>query len=208
VTIKKAPFYWKEGKNFLSKKDKVLKKIINKFDGFLTTRRDPFFSLCRSIVGQQISVKAADAVWLKFEKKLGAINPGNVLKVNKKTLRDCGFSGQKIDYLRILSKAFLNGDINLKYLNKLSDEEAIKYLIRLKGIGRWTAQMFLIFNLRRKNIFPEKDIGLLKAICNQYKKKYPLSKTQIDIFKKKWAPYSTIATWYMWRSIDPVPVEY
>jgi len=208
VTIKKPPNYWKDGKNFLSKKDKVLKKIIGKFDGFLKTRKDPFFSLCRSIVGQQISVKAADAVWMKFEKKIGIINPGNVLKVSKQTLRGCGFSRQKIDYLRVLSKAFLDGDLNLKYLNKLSDEEAIKYLIRLKGIGRWTAQMFLIFNLRRKDIFPEKDIGLLKAICKQYKKKYPLSETEIGLFKKKWSPYSTIATWYMWRSIDPVPVEY
>jgi len=208
VTIKKPPNYWKDGKNFLSKKDKVLKKIIGKFDGFLKTRKDPFFSLCRSIVGQQISVKAADAVWMKFEKKIGIINPGNVLKVSKQTLRGCGFSRQKIDYLRVLSKAFLDGDLNLKYLNKLSDEEAIKYLIRLKGIGRWTAQMFLIFNLRRKDIFPEKDIGLLKAICKQYKKKYPLSETQIGLFKRKWSPYSTIATWYMWRSIDPVPVEY
>jgi len=208
VTIKKPPNYWKDGKNFLSKKDKVLKKIIGKFDGFLKTRKDPFFSLCRSIVGQQISVKAADAVWMKFEKKIGIINPGNVLKASKQTLRGCGFSRQKIDYLRVLSKAFLDGDLNLKYLNKLSDEEAIKYLIRLKGIGRWTAQMFLIFNLRRKDIFPEKDIGLLKAICKQYKKKYPLSETQIGLFKRKWSPYSTIATWYMWRSIDPVPVEY
>jgi len=208
VTIKKPPNYWKDGKNFLSKKDKVLKKIIGKFDGFLKTRKDPFFSLCRSIVGQQISVKAADAVWMKFEKKIGIINPGNVLKVSKQTLRGCGFSRQKIDYLRVLSKAFLDGDLNLKYLNKLSDEEAIKYLIRLKGIGRWTAQMFLIFNLRRKDIFPEKDIGLLKAICKQYKKKYPLSETEIGLFKRKWSPYSTIATWYMWRSIDPVPVEY
>jgi len=206
--MKKPPNYWKDGKNFLSKKDKVLKKIIGKFDGFLKTRKDPFFSLCRSIVGQQISVKAADAVWMKFEKKIGIINPGNVLKVSKQTLRGCGFSRQKIDYLRVLSKAFLDGDLNLKYLNKLSDEEAIKYLIRLKGIGRWTAQMFLIFNLRRKDIFPEKDIGLLKAICMQYKKKYPLSETQIGLFKRKWSPYSTIATWYMWRSIDPVPVEY
>ena len=208
MTIKKPPNYWKDGKNFLSKKDKVLKKIIGKFDGFLKTRKDPFFSLCRSIVGQQISVKAADAVWMKFEKKIGIINPGNVLKVSKQTLRGCGFSRQKIDYLRVLSKAFLDGDLNLKYLNKLSDEEAIKYLIRLKGVGRWTAQMFLIFNLRRKDIFPEKDIGLLKAICKQYKKKYPLSETEIGLFKRKWSPYSTIATWYMWRSIDPVPVEY
>jgi len=208
VIIKKAPNYWRNGKNFLSKKDKVLKKIINNSNGFLTTRGNPFFSLCRSIVGQQISVKAADAVWMKFEKKLVVINPSNVFKSNKKTLKSCGLSRQKVDYLRVLSKAFLDGDVNLKYLNKLSDEEAIKYLIRLKGIGRWTAQMFLIFNLRRKDVFPEKDIGLLKAICKQYKKKYPLSKTQIDLFKKKWSPYSTIATWYMWRSIDPVPVEY
>jgi DNA-3-methyladenine glycosylase II len=208
VTIKKAPNYWRNGKNFLCKKDKVLKKIINNSKGFLTTRGNPFFSLCRSIVGQQISVKAADAVWMKFEKKLVVINPSNVFKSNKKTLKSFGLSRQKVDYLRVLSKAFLDGDVNLKYLNKLSDEEAIKYLIRLKGIGRWTAQMFLIFNLRRKNIFPENDIGLLKAISKQYKKKYPLSKNQIDLFKKKWSPYSTIATWYMWKSIDPVPVEY
>ncbi|MEK0419362.1 MAG: hypothetical protein RIQ65_55 [Pseudomonadota bacterium] len=204
----KPPHYWHKAKKFLSKKDKKLAKIINQYDGYLVSRDDPFYSLCRSIIGQQISVKAADSIWLKFEKIIKKIKPINLIKLPKAKLASIGLSRQKILYLKIIAKEFFNKTLDIKNLQKMSDDEAIKSLVRVKGIGVWTAQMFLIFNLKRSNIFPFSDIGLIKAISKNYKKEYPLKKEELDYFKNKWHPYSTVATWYMWRSIDPVPVEY
>ena len=204
----KPPYYWYRAKKFLSKKDKKLAKIINKYDGYLVSRNDPFYSLCRSIIGQQISVKAADSIWLKFEKIIKKIKPINLIKLSNAKLASIGLSRQKILYLKIIAKEFLNKTLDIKTLQKMSDDEAIKNLVRIKGIGIWTAQMFLIFNLKRSNIFPFSDIGLIRAISRNYKKEYPLKKDELDYFKNKWHPYSTVATWYMWRSIDPVPVEY
>ena len=204
----KPPYYWYRAKKFLSKKDKKLAKIINKYDGYLVSRNDPFYSLCRSIIGQQISVKAADSIWLKFEKIIKKIKPINLMKLSNAKLASIGLSRQKILYLKIIAKEFLNKTLDIKILQKMSDDEAIKSLVRIKGIGIWTAQMFLIFNLNRSNIFPFSDIGLIKAISKNYKKEYPLKKDELDYFKNKWHPYSTVATWYMWRSIDPVPVAY
>ena len=204
----KPPYYWYRAKKFLSKKDKKLAKIINKYDGYLVSRNDPFYSLCRSIIGQQISVKAADSIWLKFEKIIKKIKPVNLIKLSNAKLASIGLSRQKILYLKITAKEFLNKTLDIKILQKMSDDEAIKSLVRIKGIGIWTAQMFLIFNLNRSNIFPFSDIGLIKAISKNYKKEYPLKKDELDYFKNKWHPYSTVATWYMWRSIDPVPVAY
>ena len=204
----KPPYYWYRAKKFLSKKDKKLAKIINKYDGYLVSRNDPFYSLCRSIIGQQISVKAADSIWLKFEKIIKKIKPINLIKLSNAKLASIGLSRQKILYLKIIAKEFLNKTLDIKILQKMSDDEAIKSLVRIKGIGIWTAQMFLIFNLKRSNIFPFSDIGLIRAISRNYKKEYPLKKDELDYFRNKWHPYSTVATWYMWRSIDPVPVEY
>ena len=204
----KPPHYWHKAKKFLSKKDKKLAKIINQYDGYLVSRDDPFYSLCRSIIGQQISVKAADSIWLKFEKIIKKIKPINLIKLPKAKLASIGLSRQKILYLKIIAKEFFKKTLDVKNLQKMSDDEAIKSLVRVKGIGVWTAQMFLIFNLKRSNIFPFSDIGLIKAISKNYKKEYPLKKEELDYFKNKWHPYSTVATWYMWRSIDPVPVEY
>ena len=204
----KPPHYWHLAKKFLSKKDKKLAKIINKYDGYLVSRNDPFYSLCRSIIGQQISVKAADSIWLKFEKIIKKIKPINLIKLSNAKLASIGLSRQKILYLKIIAKEFLNKTLDIKILQKMSDDEAIKSLVRIKGIGIWTAQMFLIFNLNRSNIFPFSDIGLIKAISKNYKKEYPLKKDELAYFKNKWHPYSTVATWYMWRSIDPVPVAY
>jgi DNA-3-methyladenine glycosylase II len=204
----KPPHYWYQAKKFLSKKDKRLAKIINKYDGYLVSRNDPFYSLCRSIIGQQISVKAADSIWLKFEKIIKKIKPINLIKLSNVKLASIGLSRQKILYLKIIAKEFLNKTLDIKILQKMSDDEAIKSLVRIKGIGIWTAQMFLIFNLNRSNIFPFLDIGLIKAISKYYGKEYPLKKDELDYFKNKWHPYATVATWYMWRSIDPVPVAY
>ncbi|MEK9741605.1 MAG: DNA-3-methyladenine glycosylase 2 family protein [Pelagibacteraceae bacterium] len=204
----KKPSYWNLAKKTLSKKDKVLKKIISTYRGTLVSRSDPFFSLCKSIIGQQISVQAANSVWKKFELKAKKITPKHVLELNKRQLANCGLSRQKIEYLKILATSFFNKTINISKLKKMNDEDAIQYLIQLKGIGRWTAEMFLFFNQLRPNIFPVQDIGLLKAISKNYKTKYPPSAAKLALLKKNWSPYSTVATWYMWRSIDPTPVKY
>ena len=208
--MKKQPVYWKKAKKILSKRDPVLKKIFRKFDkGFLTSRGDPFFSICRTIVGQQISTKAADSIWLKFEKKCkNKIIPRNVLKLSSTSLRSAGLSRQKISYLKNIAKSFKNKSFNIKDLKKMDDSTAITYITKLKGLGVWSAQMFLMFNLNRPDIFPTKDIGLLRAISKNYKTSYPPSDRYLNKISKRHLGYRTVFTWYMWRSIDPVDVEY
>ena len=208
--MKRPPFYWKKAKKTLSKKDPVLRKIIKKYNkGFLTTRNNPFFSLCRTIVGQQISTKAADSIWSKFEKKCKKnINPNTILKISSRNLKRSGLSRQKISYLKNIAKAFKNKSFDTKKLRTMNDEEAIEYITKLKGLGVWSAEMFLMFNLNRPNIFPIKDIGLLRAISKNYKKSYPPSKRFLDKISNLHLGYRTVLTWYMWRSIDPADVEY
>ena len=208
--MKKPPAYWNSAKKKLSKRDPVLKKVIKKFNkGFLTTRKDPFFSLCRTIVGQQISTKAADSIWLKFEKKCKKkIIPKNVLKLSSRTLRSVGLSRQKISYLKNIAKSFKNKSFKIRDLKKMNDEQAISYITQLKGLGNWSAQMFLMFNLNRPDIFPTKDIGLIRAISKNYKTSYPPSKRFLNRISKIHSGYRSVFTWYMWRSIDPTDVEY
>ena len=208
--MSKIPSYWVQAKKALSKKDPVLKKIINKYKkGYLTTRNDPFFSLCRTIVGQQISTKAADSIWSKFEKKCKKkIIPKNVIKLSTKSLRNAGLSRQKISYLKNIAKSFKNKSFRIKDLKKMNDEEAINNIIKLKGLGVWSAQMFLMFNLNRPDIFPTKDIGLIRAISKNYKTSYPPSERFLNKISKLHSGYRTVFTWYMWRSIDPTDVEY
>ena len=208
--MKKQPVYWQKAKKILSKRDPILKKIFKKFNkGFLTTRGDPFFSICRTIVGQQISTKAADSIWLKFERKCkNKIIPKNVLKLSFASLRNAGLSRQKISYLKNIAKSFKNKSFNIKDLKKMDDDTAITYITKLKGLGIWSAQMFLMFNLNRPDIFPTKDIGLLRAISKNYKTSYPPSDKYLNKISKRHLGYRTVFTWYMWRSIDPVDVEY
>ena len=208
--MKKPPTYWNSAKRILSKRDPVLKKIINKFNkGFLTTRKDPFFSLCRTIIGQQISTKAADSIWLKFEKKCKKkILPINVLKLSSSSLRSAGLSRQKVSYLKNIAKSFKNKSFNIRNLKKMDDEQAISYITQLKGLGIWSAQMFLMFNLNRPDIFPTKDIGLVRAISKNYKTSYPPSERFLNKISKLHLGYRSVFTWYMWRSIDPIDVEY
>jgi len=208
--MKKPPAYWNSAKRILSKRDPVLKKIINKFNkGFLTTRKDPFFSLCRTIIGQQISTKAADSIWLKFEKKCKRkILPINVLKLSSSSLRSAGLSRQKVSYLKNIAKSFKNKSFNIRNLKKMDDEQAISYITQLKGLGIWSAQMFLMFNLNRADIFPTKDIGLVRAISKNYKTSYPPSERFLNKISKLHLGYRSVFTWYMWRSIDPIDVEY
>ena len=208
--MKQPPFYWHKAKKILSKRDPILRKIIKKFNkGFLTTRKDPFFSLCRTIVGQQISTKAADSIWSKFEIKCKKkIIPRNVLKLTSRSLRSAGLSRQKITYLKNIAKNFKNKSFNVKDLKKMSDEHAINYITQLKGLGVWSAQMFLMFNLNRSDIYPTGDIGFLRALSLNYKTSYPPSKRFLDKISNLHLGYRTVLTWYMWRSIDPTDVEY
>ena len=205
----KKPFFWEKAKKVLQTKDKKLGKIISNYPkDFLFSKSDPFYTLARSIVGQQISVQAAQAVWERYEKKIKKITPSKTLEMHFMTLKSCGLSRQKITYLKSLSHSFINKEINPSNWSNYSDEEIINELIKIKGIGRWTAEMFLIFNLCRPDIFPADDLGLIKGICRCYNIKYPITKDRAINMSKKWKPYRSVATWYFWRSLDPIPVEY
>ena len=205
----KKPFFWEKAKKVLQTKDKKLGKIISNYPkDFLFSKSDPFYTLARSIVGQQISVQAAQAVWERYEKKIKKITPNKTLEMHFMTLKSCGLSRQKITYLKSLSRGFINKEINPDNWSNYSDEEIINELIKIKGIGRWTAEMFLIFNLCRPDIFPADDLGLIKGICRCYNIKYPITKDRAINMSKKWKPYRSVATWYFWRSLDPIPVEY
>jgi DNA-3-methyladenine glycosylase II len=207
--MKKKPFFWIKAKKELKKKDKKLGKIIDSYPkDFLFSKSDPFLTLARSIVGQQISVKAAQSVWDKLVLKIGKINPEIIYRSHTITLKSSGLSRQKVIYLKNLSLAFLNKDIKINLWSKMGDEEIIEDLTQIKGIGRWTAEMFLIFNLCRADIFPLDDIGVIKGVCKVYNLKYPLEKKKLIQIGNKWKPYRSVATWYLWRSLDPIPVEY
>ena len=173
----KVPKYWSEAKRYLSKKDKIMSKLIKNYQSpseiILTSRRDVFFSLCKSIIGQQISVAAANAVFLRFKKKCdNKINATNVSRLTFKQLRECGLSRQKILGIKNLANQIIDKTFNPKLINALSDEDAISYLSTLRQIGRWSAEMILLFTYNRPNIWPIQDIGLLRAISKNYNKKY------------------------------------
>ena len=208
--MKRPPFYWKKAKRILSKRDPVLRKIIKNYNkNFLTTRNNPFFSLCRTIVGQQVSTRAADSIWSKFEEKCKKfITPNTVIQISFRSLKSAGLSRQKISYLKIIAKAFKSKSFDIRKLKRMNDEKAIDYITKLKGLGVWSAEMFLMFNLNRPNIFPIKDIGLLRAISKNYKTSYPPSKRFLDKISKLHSGYRSVFTFYMWRSIDPTDVEY
>ena len=187
-----------------------MKKLINKYsDNNLTTRKDVFYSLCKSIIGQQISVAAANSVFKKFHTMCnGKINPKVVKKINIQRLKKCGLSRQKARGIKELSIKFSNKSFNSNLIKKMSDEEAIIYLSTLRQIGRWSAEMILLFTFNRENIWPIQDIGLLRAISNNYKKKYLPPKKFVMSLEKKFSPYCSVATWYLWRSIDDDPIQY
>jgi len=208
--MSKSPKYWVRAKKILSKKDKVMKKLINNYkDGCLKTRNDVFFSLCKSIIGQQISVAAANSVFLKFKKKCkNKINARTVNKLSFNSLKSCGLSKQKVKGIKDLAKRTLNKTFKPSLIKKMTDEEAIEYLSDLRQIGRWSAEMILLFTFNRSNIWPLQDIGLLRAISNNYNKKYFPPKIFLNRLYKKFTPYCSVATWYLWRSIDDEPIQY
>ncbi len=208
--MSKAPKYWNKAKTYLARKDPIMKRLIEKYrDNNLTTRKDVFFSLCKSIVGQQISVAAANSVFSKFEKTCkGKINPNIVSNLKATSLRKCGLSRQKIKGILELAIKFKNKEFDPKLILKMTDEEAIIYLSTLRQIGRWSAEMILLFTYNRSDIWPIQDIGLLRAISNNYKKKYFPPKIFVEKLKKKFSPYCSVATWYLWRSIDDDTIQY
>ena len=209
----KIPKYWGNAKKYLSKKDKIMSKLIKKYHSpseiILTSRRDIFFSLCKSIIGQQISVAAANAVFLKFKKKCNnQIKAKTISNLTFSQIKSCGLSRQKVLGIKSLAKQMIDKSFNPRLISKMSDEEAINYLSNLRQIGRWSAEMILLFTYNRSNIWPIQDIGLLRAISKNYKKKYLPPEKFINTLKKKFSPYCSVATWYLWRSIDPEPIQY
>jgi DNA-3-methyladenine glycosylase II len=204
-----VPRYWKRAARELSERDVVLRKIIDATPGLtLRSRGDAFHTLARSIVGQQISVKAADSIWQKFNASVHTITPHTVHKHNVDRLRTCGLSHSKITYLQDLSLHFLEKKLVPEKWDEMSDDQLIIELTKVKGIGRWTAEMFLIFHLTRPNVFPIADLGLQRAMNLHYNRGKPLSRRKIGQIEKNWQPWCSVATWYMWRSLDPIPVEY
>ena len=208
--MSKAPPYWTKARTYLSKKDSIMRSLIKKYkDNNLTTRKDVFYSLCKSIIGQQISVAAADSVFKKFESVCKKkINPKTVSKLKTSQLKKCGLSRQKIRGILEMSQKFKDKSFNPRLISKMSDEEAIIYLSTLRQIGRWSAEMILLFTYNRPNIWPIQDIGLLRAISKNFNKKYLPPESYVKYLNKKFSPYCSVATWYLWRSIDPEPIQY
>ena len=197
---------WQLAVEELSRKDSTIEEIISQYSGEkMALRGKPFETLCRSIVGQQISVKAADSVWTKVENLCnGNINKEKIINLSSEEMRSAGLSKQKITYLKNIATS----DVLTTNWGELSDAEAIDRLCKIKGVGVWTAEMFLIFNLGRPDVLPLADIGLIRGIEKHYYNSERIDKKELEKFRTKWSPWCTVATWYMWRSLDPIPVEY
>ncbi len=208
-----APAYWDEACKHLAKRDRVMRKLIPQFgDGRLQSRGDAFTTLARSIVGQQISVKAAQTVWDRFTALLQDASthlvPANVLALAPQAMRGVGLSARKVEYVCDLAQHFESGTVHVQDWQAMDDEAIIEELVAIRGIGRWTAEMFLIFHLMRPNVLPLDDIGLIKGISVNYFSGEPVSRAEAREVGDAWAPFRSVATWYIWRSLDPLPVEY
>jgi DNA-3-methyladenine glycosylase II len=212
MSASKSPEYWDEACKQLSKRDAVLKRLIKQHAATgqvsLRSRGDAFSTLCRSVVGQQISVKAADAVWARFNTAVDKVNPIQVAATSPDKLRASGLSTRKVEYVQDLAQRFEAGAVNPRRWKAMDDEAVIEELTAVRGIGRWTAEMFLIFYLLRPNVFPLDDVGLINGLSQAYGGGEPMSRSQAREIADLWAPWATVGTWYIWRSLDPVPVEY
>ena len=209
AAVVEMPPYWEEACKHLMKKDRVMKRLIPKFgDACLQTRGDPFVTLARSVVGQQISVKAAQTVWNRFVLLPKKMTAANILKLKVDDMRAAGLSARKVEYLVDLALHFDAGTVHLKAWESMDDEAIISELIAIRGIGRWTAEMFLIFHLMRPNVLPLDDVGLLNGISKKYFSGDVVSRSDAREVAAAWAPYCSVATWYIWRSLDPLPVIY
>lgn len=205
--IAAVPAYWAEACKHLVKKDRVMKRLIPQFgDACLQARGDAFGTLARSIVGQQISVKAAQSVWRRFEVLPKKMTPANVLRLKVDDMRAAGLSARKVEYLVDLAIHFDAGTVHVKDWQSMDDEAIIAELVAIRGIGRWTAEMFLIFYLMRPNVLPLDDVGLISGISQNYFSGESVSRSDAREVAAAWAPYCSVATWYIWRSLDPLPV--
>jgi len=204
-----TPEYWEEACKHLVKKDRVMSKLIPQFgDACLQTRGDAFITLARSIVGQQISVAAAQKVWDRFALLPRKITPANVLRLKVDDMRAAGLSARKVEYLVDLALHFDSGALHVKNWTSMPDEEIIAELVAIRGIGRWTAEMFLIFHMMRPNVLPLDDVGLITGISRNYFSGDVVSRSDAREVAAAWVPYCSVATWYIWRSLDPLPVAY
>jgi len=208
-----TPDYWDEACKHLAKRDRVMRKLIPRFaEGRLQSRGDAFTTLARSVVGQQISVKAAQTVWDRFTALVDgasqSLQPASVLAVDAAKLRAAGLSARKVEYIADLARHFEAGTVHVRQWQQMDDEAIIDELVAIRGIGRWTAEMFLIFHLMRPNVLPLDDVGLLKGISVNYFSGEPVSRAEAREVGDAWAPFCSVATWYIWRSLDPLPVAY
>ncbi|HEV7915100.1 MAG TPA: DNA-3-methyladenine glycosylase [Albitalea sp.] len=208
-----TPLYWDEACRHLSRRDRVMRKLIPQLgEGRLQSRGDAFTTLARSIVGQQISVKAAQSVWNKFAALTPGeptnIHPSAVLALDAAGMRAAGLSMRKVEYLVDLAAHFASGAVHVPLWREMDDEAIIEELVAIRGIGRWTAEMFLIFHLMRPNVLPLDDLGLIKGISVNYFSGEPVSRAEAREVGDAWAPFRSVATWYIWRSLDPLPVDY
>ncbi|MEP7281861.1 MAG: DNA-3-methyladenine glycosylase 2 family protein [Rubrivivax sp.] len=213
VTAEVTPNYWDDACRHLARRDRVLKKLIPRFgDARLQSRGDAFTTLARSIVGQQISVRAAQAVWDRFVACVGGgasrVQPEAVGGVAVPVLREAGLSARKAEYLQDLALHFADRRVHVAQWASMDDEAIIDELVAIRGIGRWTAEMFLIFHLLRPDVLPLDDLGLLKGISLNYFSGEPVSRAEARELGDAWSPFRSVATWYIWRSLDPLPVEY
>lgn len=204
-----TPSFWQNATTHIKANDPILGRIIDSYAGeILTSRGDGFTTLARSIIGQQISVKAAASIWNKIDAHLGGITPNSIQQITDDDLRSLGLSRQKIVYLNGIANAFLSGEIAPDAWHDKDDSYVLNKLIALKGVGKWTAEMFLIFYMLRPDVFPIDDVGLLKAIDKHYNNGQKLEKSAYIKLAAAWSPYRSVATWYLWRSLDPLPVAY
>ena len=204
-----TPEYWAEACKHLVKKDRVMKRLIPQFgEASLQSRGDAFVTLARSIVGQQVSVKAAQTVWDRFALLPRKITPANVLKLKVDDMRAAGLSARKVEYIVDLALHFDNGALHVKKWSEMTDDAIIEELVAIRGIGRWTAEMFLMFHLMRPNVLPLDDVGLINGISHNYFSGEAVSRSEAREVAAAWAPYCSVATWYIWRSLDPLPVSY
>ena len=204
-----TPDYWAQACGHLSKRDRVMKRLIPQFgSACLESRGDAFVTLSRSIVGQQISVRAAQSVWNRFEALPKRLTPAHVLKLKVDDMRAAGLSARKVEYLVDLALHFDSGRIHVEQWHDMDDEAIIGELVAIRGIGRWTAEMFLMFHLMRPDVLPLDDVGLIKGISVNYFSGEPVSRVEAREVAEAWAPWRSVATWYMWRSLEPTPVAY
>ena len=208
-----TPDYWEDACKHLAKRDRVMRKLIPRFaEGRLQSRGDAFTTLARSVVGQQISVKAAQTVWDRVVALVSSgspsLQPASLLAVDAVSLRAAGLSARKVEYLADLARHFESGAVHVGQWQQMDDEAIIEELVAIRGIGRWTAEMFLIFHLMRPNVMPLDDVGLIKGISLNYFSGEPVSRAEAREVGDAWAPFRSVATWYIWRSLDPLPVDY